>query len=816
VSRLSFCVAFGCLLLAARPALANGRFPASNQIVFSPSDQNFIILRTSYGILPSHDNGASWQFACEDALGLPTSATLDPELGLTANNSLVAAVTNDIRGTEAYLGLDVSTDVTCSWSCIGGAMAHQAVSDAVVRPDAPDVVLAVTSTYRPMDAGGGAFSQVFQSTDDGAHFSALGTSIDPTVVIQTIDVARSDPARVYLSGTRGVGAQKTAALFVSMDMGAHWTERPLPQFDPTKEEFIWIAAVDPMDANRIYVRSNAPINTGGNSRLYVTTDAGQSFQMVLDFVVPAPPPNLVKSGIGELLGFALSPDGSKVYAGSKEQGLHMAAKSDLTFHQVNSSISVQCLATRGSELWACSDAKSGFIVGVSTDDGAHFCPKMKQITSLTGAIQCGSSATTLGCGAMVKGSDCGAAFDMFCQTYGQCQPDDAGSFPAQCQPDGGSVTNPPNPSKSSGCGCSTVGGRPARGGLLAFSAAIAIALRRRRTRATTARVPPARASLCRAALAVLCSAGFASMACSKAAPEPAPSGMPSLSQSPSPTKLTTTQNLRCVWGSSDSDLWVVGDKGMISHFDGRGWSDSKSGTTEDLTGIYGSAANDVWVSTQQGSVLHWDGSSWGLAVAMADTTLLNIWASGPMDVWAVGIATSDGDAGLVRHWNGTKWDTTIVPNSTSVWSVNGMGPNEIWLTGSSQNSVTGFVFRGNGSKFDGVGYTGPSARSIWVIAPNDVWVAPYQGAMQHYDGSTWMAAPTTGGPLLRVAASASGEVWAVGLGGVILHYQGGSWSTPPSGTTEVLWSVWSNAPNSVWAVGNNGTVLRWDGATWGR
>jgi MYXO-CTERM domain-containing protein len=790
VLRLFYAALGAALLLAARPALANGRFPASNQIVFSPSDPCLIVLRTSYGILPSHDNGTSWQFICEDALGLPSSAPIDPELGLTAKNALVAAVTNDIRGMGSYLGLDVSPDTGCTWSCVGGPLAHQAVSDLVVRPDAPDDVLAVTSTYRLPDAGGGTSSQVFESTDDGANWSPIGSPIDPTVAIETIDVVRGDPSRVYLSGTRGVGNERTAALFVSMNKGNDWTERPLPMFDPTKEEFLWIAAVDPMNADRVYVRTSAPINAGGASRLYVTTDAGQSFQMVLDFPVPPLPNGLTKSGIGELLGFALSPDGSKVYAGSKEQGLLMAAKSDLKFKPVNTAISVQCLATRGSELWACSDAKSGFIIGVSTDDGAHFAPKMKEILSLNGPIACGSgSAATLGCGAMVSGAECKAPFDMFCQSYGTCQPD---SPPAQCPA--------PKP-KASGCACSTLGSRTA-GGMFALVVGLALALKRRRTKATLV-------------LALLVPAGLGSTACSKGAPEPTSSGLP-LSSSPAPSKLTTSQNLRSVWGASDSDLWVVGDKGTIEHFDGRGWSESNSDTTEDLTGIYGTAANDVWVSTQQGSVLHWDGSSWGLAVAMAQTTLLGIWASGPTDVWAVGIATADGDAGLVRHWNGARWETTIVPNSTSVWSVTGMGPNEVWIAGSQQNSVGGFVFRGNGTKFDGVGYGGPSVRGLWVIAPNDVWVAPYQGAMQHYDGATWMASTTTAGPLLRVAGSASGEVWAVGLGGAVLHYQGGTWSTPPSRTTDVLWSVWSTRPNSVWAVGNGGTVIRWTGSAWTR
>src|ERR1700730_7144899 len=62
------------VLLGARTASANGRFPASNQIVFSPSDSNLVVARTTYGILPSHDNGTTWGYLCEEALGLPAVA----------------------------------------------------------------------------------------------------------------------------------------------------------------------------------------------------------------------------------------------------------------------------------------------------------------------------------------------------------------------------------------------------------------------------------------------------------------------------------------------------------------------------------------------------------------------------------------------------------------------------------------------------------------------------------------------------------------------------------------------------------------------
>src|SRR5258708_262798 len=125
-------VAAGALLsLAAPPAAANGRFPAANQIVFSPTDPNRVVARTTYAILPSHDGGRTWSYLCEEALGLPQTAYQDPELGLTAGNALVAGLSMPTAG------LEVSTNLGCDWSCVAGPLASQSIADLVVRPDTP-------------------------------------------------------------------------------------------------------------------------------------------------------------------------------------------------------------------------------------------------------------------------------------------------------------------------------------------------------------------------------------------------------------------------------------------------------------------------------------------------------------------------------------------------------------------------------------------------------------------------------------------------------------------------------------------------------
>jgi hypothetical protein len=457
------------LLFLAVPAAANGRFPASNQIVFSPTNEDLVVLRTSYGVLPSRDHGATWGYICEDALGLGPTAVEDPSLGLTTHDSLIAGVS---------VGLDVSSDLGCNWNCIRGGLAGQAIADVAVRADDTASVVAITRTYLPTDAAiEQTESQVYETTDEGATWTALGVALDPDVTVQTIDVAKSDPNRIYVSGTRGFGTAKTASLFVSTNKGATWTEQVLPagQFDPTMEDSIFIGAVDPNSADTVYIRSSG-ILTGGESRLTVVTAASSAspqFKTAYLFDVGA------QMGlVGELLGFALSEDGSKIFVGSQESGLWVGSATDLSFHQVQKNLIVQCLATHGSELWACSAAVSGFVAGVSTDDGANFTAKLPLIGNLSGPVACAASEAGAACGTAMNSSQCVEAFQSFCQ-QNTCDTD-AGST--------GTSSGTPPAKASSSSSCDVGVPRAVGGGSAAVFGGVglvaALSLRRRRRAAS--------------------------------------------------------------------------------------------------------------------------------------------------------------------------------------------------------------------------------------------------------------------------------------------------------------------------------------------
>lgn len=402
-----FSAGVAIVLSTSGSATANGRYPASNKVVFSPSDPELVVVRATYGVLLSKDLGTTWTWICESALGLPATTEEDPPLGVTAAGSIVVGTQTPVGG------LDVSSDMGCTWSCEGGALTGQNIVDITVVPEASHSVIALASTFvfddgeSSADAGPMSDTQLFESTDDGATWTAFGAPIDPTLLVDSVEVANDDPNRVYVSATRGFGPSRTGWLLVSNDAAATWTAQPVPlNYSGRNQADVFIGGVDPTDADRVYLR------TDGQSDLLVSEDAGMTFQSVLSFV-------------GEMLGFALSSDGSTIYAGGVEDGLSVGTRDSMTFAHT-SSVDVQCLAYQGGSLWACaSDDVSGFVVGVSADDGATFTPKL-HLDSASAPIAC-EAQDPFACWADASSAQCsGGPFATLCSLTG-CEGDAAGA-----------------------------------------------------------------------------------------------------------------------------------------------------------------------------------------------------------------------------------------------------------------------------------------------------------------------------------------------------------------------------------------------------
>jgi photosystem II stability/assembly factor-like uncharacterized protein len=63
---------------------------------------------------------------------------------------------------------------------------------------------------------------------------------------------------------------------------------------------------------------------------------------------------------------------------------------------------------------------------------------------------------------------------------------------------------------------------------------------------------------------------------------------------------------------------------------------SASGTPNDLHSVFGFGARDVWAVGDRGTILHFQGSAWEVAASPSPRALLGVWGASERDLWIVG------------------------------------------------------------------------------------------------------------------------------------------------------------------------------------
>ena len=350
---LALLVALATVLLA--PGVrANGRFPASNGVIFSPASEDEVFVRVTFGLLVSRDRGKSWRWICERAIGF--SGFEDPSYVVTKTGAIVVGLFDSLR---------VSRDGGCTWNTV--ITDARVFIDLTERPDG--AIVALSSSYdRHTDAGSTYRSQLFLSTDDARTFTPLGVRLDPTLLAESVEVAPSRPDRIYISAVRGADSSRKGVMLVSDDSGEHWSERALDL--APKELAPFIAAVDARRPDRVFARTSA--SPESPTRLLVSDDGAKSYRTLFD-------------AKGPLLGFALAPDGASLHAGGPDDGL-LSGRVDGSPLTKASALKVQCLSQRGETLWACSNEANGFVAGTSNASGP-FTARL-HLKDIGGAMEC--------------------------------------------------------------------------------------------------------------------------------------------------------------------------------------------------------------------------------------------------------------------------------------------------------------------------------------------------------------------------------------------------------------------------------------------
>ncbi|HTR52308.1 MAG TPA: hypothetical protein VMJ10_16455 [Kofleriaceae bacterium] len=185
--QLALALAAAGALAGARDASANGRPPATSTLHWKQGSPNDVIAGMTFGVLISHDAGATWQWMCEAAVGY--MGTYDPSYAYTSTGALFATTFN---------GLTVLRPPPTGDSCTFAATPPGTtfVSQVVVSPDGSLYYAASSNT----DTG------IYRSMDDGMTFPQSSMPGVDGDWWETLRIAPSDPTRIYLSGYRFVMA----------------------------------------------------------------------------------------------------------------------------------------------------------------------------------------------------------------------------------------------------------------------------------------------------------------------------------------------------------------------------------------------------------------------------------------------------------------------------------------------------------------------------------------------------------------------------------------------------------------------------------
>jgi hypothetical protein len=217
-----------------------------------------------------------------------------------------------------------------------------------------------------------------------------------------------------------------------------------------------------------------------------------------------------------------------------------------------------------------------------------------------------------------------------------------------------------------------------------------------------------------------------------------------------------------IWGRARDDIWTTGE--VIRHFDGVSWRDVAS--PQGALPVWGASANDVWFGAGT-QMLHWDGAAITAVSSPPVDTLLSAWGFSASDVWAGG-----GGGGLI-HWDGKLWSSMPAGSTLYIYGLWGARPDDLWGVGNGGNRLHWngrFVTPSEELWTWFYAVTGISAGDVWGVGdccwqagPNKAWVS-------HYDGVRWTDATVPGFQHLSgVWVSPSGFYYAVADGNTVLR-----------------------------------------------
>ncbi len=258
-----------------------------------------------------------------------------------------------------------------------------------------------------------------------------------------------------------------------------------------------------------------------------------------------------------------------------------------------------------------------------------------------------------------------------------------------------------------------------------------------------------------------------------------------------------TDRFNAVHGTAADDVWAVGERGLVFHFDGRAWTRVDVGVLEELNDVFAVSRTDVWVVGDNGSIAHFFDGLWTRVTGVVP---MEIGGGGLPDLVSVAAASGDGEVWILPDGpvdvGGVTSEHAALRYTLGTWSV-----IERPDPGSAEVAVVlrdgqGFILHDN----DLQAQRGASWAN--VEPPVRASLLTFRDASLDAQGRLWVVASQITPSRARVFRS-SGSAWS--------ELDGDGLSDPLFGTD--LAAIWADG-DQAWAVGELGQLSHFDGQTW--
>ncbi len=229
-----------------------------NVLAFATTAPAMIFAGAEAGIFQSSNDAQSWKRL---SLGVRNVAVYPLAVDPTTSSTIYTASGGAIRKT---------TDGGVHWTDLGSGLSLRFVNLLAIDPASPATIYAGGFAFSPGDA------PVFKSIDGGAHWVAASIGL-PTSDIQALAIAPSLSSTLYV-GENGAGVLK------SVDAGLSWAK--VNNGLTAVGIYVSALAVDPKNANNVYVATPATGIPDTDAKLFKSTDGAAQWRNI-PFAVPS-------------------------------------------------------------------------------------------------------------------------------------------------------------------------------------------------------------------------------------------------------------------------------------------------------------------------------------------------------------------------------------------------------------------------------------------------------------------------------------------------------------------------------------------------